>query len=323
MKKMLCRFCSVLLCLLLAPNVFAQDSYPSNPFRMVLGFTSGGTTDLFARLLTQKIAAQMNVSGIVDNRPGASANIAAELVAKSKPDGYTLLFNNPGVILSPAFDAKLNYDLFKDLAPVALVGSTPFAIVVWPGLPANTPAEFIAHVKANPDKLAYGSTGAGGGTHLAALLFLQANGLSALHVPYKGAPAALLDLAAGRIQFRFTDVPSMVAMVKDKRLKAIATGGRKRTPLLPDMPTLSETVMPGFEVSSWFGVMVPAQTPAAIVRRLNTEIEKAMQDTEMRSRLEQEGVEPLGSTPEAYGAYLKGELARWSKVIKSAGVTLE
>lgn len=301
----------------------AQEGYPPSQIRLVLGFPPGATTDLVARLLAQKLSAQMNTTVIADNKPGANANIATEFVARAKPDGQTLLFNTPALILSRAFGEKLGYDAIKDFAPVALVASSPYVLVVHPSVPANTVNEFIAFLKANPDKLAYGSAGAGSLTHLAALLFLETNGASALHVPYKGAGPALVDLVGGRIAFAMQGQTAVVPMVKDKRVKAMAFTALKRSPLFPDVPTLNEAGMPGFEIGTWFGVLVPANTPSAIVKRLNAEIVKAAQDLDMKARLAQEGVETLGSTPEEYGAYFRNEVERWTRLVKRPGIKPE
>ena len=297
----------------------AQDNYPSSPVKLVAGFPPAGGTDLVARLLAQKLTGQMNVNFLVENKPGANGNIGAELVAKSTPDGYTLLYNTSGVIFSRALGEKLGYDILKDLAPVSLVTSLPMVLLVHPSLPINTVAEFTANLKANPDKLAYGSGGIGNIIHLATLLFLQANDVTALHVPYKGTAPLLHDAVAGRIQFTFQVPGTAVPLVKDKRMRALAISSLKRSPLLPEVPTLSES-MPGFEIGTWHGVMAPAKTPATIVKRLNREIVKVLQDSDIKSRLGKLGAEPLGSTPEEYGAYLRSELDRWTKVIKNAGI---
>ena len=310
------------LCALL-PQAAAQDGFPSAPVRLVLGYTPGGSADLVARLLAQKLSSQMNASVVVDNKPGASANIAAEFVVAARPDGHTLLFNTNDIIFRRAFGEALNYDVFKDLAPVSLLASSPQLLFVHPEVPSNTPAEFIAQLKANPGKLAYGSSGTGSLNHLGVLLLLQLNGLSALHVPYKGGALAINDVVGGRTQFAMQSMTAVLPLAKDKRIKVLAVAGLKRSPLLPEVPTFAETVMPGFEIGIWFAVMAPARTPSAVVSRLNSEIVKALQDRDLRSRLEQEGAQVLGTTPDEYGAYLKGELERWSKVIKTAGVKLE
>lgn len=304
----------------IASTAVAQGNYPSAPIKIVWGYTPGATGDLVARLLAQNLSSQMNANVLVENKPGANGNISAELVAKSKPDGYTLLFNSPGLVVSRVIGEKLGYDLFKDLTPIARVASAPYFLVVTPALPANTVAEFIAYVRSHPDKLAYASSGNGSSPHLGTLLFLQAHGLTALHVPYKGTAPSMTDLAAGRIQFRFTDPKAALPMVKDKRLKAIAFAGLKRSPLMPELPTMVESGMPGFEVGTWFSMMAPANTPPAIVKRLSGEIVKALQNPEVKARLEQQGVGPTGSSPENYGAYLRSEAKRWGKVVKTAGI---
>jgi tripartite-type tricarboxylate transporter receptor subunit TctC len=301
----------------------AQDIYPASPIRVIVGFAAGGSTDLIARLMAQKLSTQMNTSVVVDNRVGANTNIAADLVAKAKPDGYTILFNPPSQVLSRAFGETLTYDLFRDLTPLALFATAPQVLVVHPSIPANTAAQFIALVKANPNKLAYGSAGTGSIIHLGALLFLQLNKLTALHVPYKGGAPAMIDLIAGRIEFTMQSTTTVLPGIRAKRVRPLAIAGLKRSPLLPELPTLAETVMPGFEMGSWTGVMLPAGTPPAIITRLHAEIMKVLQDPDMKARLAQDGIEPLGSTPEQYGAYLKNELDRWTRVIKTAGVKPE
>ena len=299
-------------------SALAQEASTPSQIRLVLGFPPGATTDMVARLLAQKLSAQLNTSVFADNKPGADANIAAEFVARAKPDGQTLLFNTPSIVLSKAYGHKLSYDALKDFVPVALVASSPYLLVVHPAVPANTVNDLVAHINANPDKLAYGSPGGPG--YLAPLLVLQANGLSALHVPYKGAGPALIDLIGGRVQFTMTGQAAVMTMLKDKRIKALAFAALKRSPLLPDLPTFHETIMPGFEIGAWFGVLAPANTPPAVIKKLNAEIVKSVQDPEMKSKLAQEGAEALTATPEQYGVYFNSELERWTKVVQNAGL---
>jgi tripartite-type tricarboxylate transporter receptor subunit TctC len=309
--------------LLLAASLASAQDYPSQPVRMIVTSSTGSTVDTIGRLLVQRLSAQLKGNFFAENRTGANGLIGVEFVVKSKPDGYNLLFNTPSVVLAPAFGEKLSYDVFKDLMPVALVGSSPLVLFVNPAVPANNVAEFIAHLKANPDKLNYGSSGTGNITHLGSLLFLQANGLSAVHVPYKGGAPAILDVVGGRIQFAMQSQTPLVPLAKDKRIKPLGIAGVARSPLLPDVPTMNEAGMPGFEIGTWVGVMAAAKTPAAIVNKLNAEIAKAMKDPAMTARLTQEGAEPLSATPEEYDAYLKREYERWSRVIKTAGVKPE
>lgn len=305
-----------------APAAFAQ-AWPAKPITMLVPFPPGGPTDLVARVLAHKLGEQLGQNVVVDNKPGANGNIAAVAVARAPADGYTILYNTSSITLSPALYKSLAYDVQKDFAPVALTAVVPLALVVHPGVPANNVKEFIAYAKANPGKLSYGSAGNGNVTHLGAFQFLQANGISAVHVPYKGSAPADLGLAAGDTQFMTDTVNSVMGFVKDKRMKMLAVTTAKRMSLFPDVPTLAESGMPGFEVGAWQGIMVPAATPRAVVDRLNAEIVKALQTPDVRARLAAQGAEPLGSTPDEYAAYVRKELARWAGLVKATGVTIE
>jgi tripartite-type tricarboxylate transporter receptor subunit TctC len=305
-----------------AAPAFAQGgSYPSKPITMVVPFPPGGPTDLVARVLAQKLSEQLGQNVLVDNRGGANGNIGAQLVAKAPADGYTLLYNTSSIALSPALYKSVSYDVQKDFAPVALVAVVPLALVTHPSVPANNVKEFVAYAKAHPGKLSYGSAGNGNVTHLGAFQFVQANGIDAAHVPYKGSAPADVDLVGGQIQFMTDTVNSVMAFVRDKRMKMLAVTTARRMSLFPDVPTLAESGMPGFEVGAWQGVMVPAGTPAPVVERLNAEIVKALKAPDVRERLALQGAEPLGSTPAEYGAYVRKELARWAGVVKATGVT--
>ena len=301
----------------------AQTAYPDKPIKLVLAFPPGGPTDLVARELAQKLGEQMGQTVIVENKPGANGNIAAELVAKSLPDGYTVFYNTSAVALSPALYKKLGYDVLSDFLPVALTAVIPLVLAVHPSLPVTTIQEFIDYLKVNPGKFSYGSAGNGNITHLGAFLMLQAKGLSAAHIPYKGSAPALMDLVGGQTQFTTDTVNSALPFIKEKRLRALAVTSLTRTSVLPDVPTLNETVMPGFEVGAWQGLLVPAKTSPEIVKRLNAEILKALASSDVRAKLALQGAEPLGSTPTEYGAYIKSEVDRWIKVVKQSGVTLD
>ena len=310
------------LAALAAPGALAQ-TYPAKPITMVVPFPPGGPTDMVARLLAQKLSEQMGQPVVVDNKPGANGNIGGARVSKAAADGHTLLYNTSSITLSPALYKSMQYDVLRDLAPVALTAVVPLALVVNPAVPANSVQEFVAYAKANPGKLSYGSAGNGNVTHLAAYQFVRAQGIEATHVPYRGSAPADVDLAAGQIQFMTDTINSVMAFVKDRRMKLLAVTTAKRMSLFPEVPTLAETVMPGFEAGAWQGLMVPAGTPAAVVQRLNAEVNKALQSADMRDKLAVQGAEPLGSTPEEYGAYVRKELARWATVVKATGVTLE
>ena len=308
----------------LAPMGFAQaQSYPIKPITLVVPFPPGGPTDQVARVLAQKLTEQMGQSVVVDNMPGANGNIGGAQVAKAAGDGYTLLYNTSSITLSPALYKNLSYDVQKDLAPVALTAVVPLALVVHPSIPANTVREFVEYARANPDKLSYGSAGNGNVTHLAAFQFTKNLGIEATHVSYRGSAPADVDLVAGQIQFMTDTINSVMPFVNDKRLKLLAVTTAKRMSLFPNVPTLAETVMPGFEAGAWQGVMVPAKTSPEVVQRLNAEINKALQSDEVRAKLAIQGAEPLGSTPEEYRTYIGKELQRWAGVVKSTGIKLD
>ena len=306
-----------------ASTALAQAGYPDKPLKMVIAFPPGGPTDLVARILAQKLSEQMGQPVVVDNKPGANGNIAAEYVAKAPADGYTVFYNTSAIALSPALYKKLSYDVRTEFSPVALTAVIPLVLAVHPSLPVNTVQEFIAYAKANPDKLTYGSAGNGNVTHLGAFMVLQNQGLSAVHAPYKGSAPALTDLVGGQTQFTTDTVNSALPFIRDKRLKALAVTSLKRSAVLPDVPTLNETVMPGFEVGAWQGMLVPIKTAPDIVKRLNTEVLKALAAPDVRAKLAVQGAEPLGSTPAEYGSYIKSEIERWTRVVKLTGASLE
>jgi tripartite-type tricarboxylate transporter receptor subunit TctC len=300
-----------------------QAAYPEKPITMIVPFPPGGPTDLVARVIGKTMSESMGQPIIIDNRGGANGNIGASMAAKAAPDGYTMIYNTSAVALSPSLYKNLAYDVTKDLSPVALAAVVPLALVVHPSVPANNVKEFIAYVKANPGKLSYGSAGAGNVTHLGAFQFLQANHLDAVHIPYKGSAPADMDLVGGQIQFMTDTVNSVAAFVKDKRMKMLAVTTPKRMSNFPEVPTLAESGMPGFDVGAWQGLMVPAGTPRPIIDRLNAELRKALANPEVRAKLAAQGAEPLGSTPEEYGAYIRKEIDRWGKVVQQSGVKAE
>lgn len=306
-----------------APALQAQTAWPTQPVKMVIPFPPGGPTDLVGRVIAQALSEQLGQNVIVENKPGANANIAAELVARAPADGYTFMYNTSSLALSAVLYSKLNYDALKDFAPVALTAVVPMVLVVHPSVPAKTVPEFIDLLKKNPGKLVYGSAGNGNVTHLGAFQFLQANGLSATHVPYKGSSPALVDLAGGQTQFMTDTINSALPYIRDGRMRALAVTSAKRSPVLPDVPTLQESGMAGFEVGAWQGVVMPAKTPPEIVNKLNAEIMKALKNPAVLEKLAAQGAQPLGSTPEQYGAYLRSEIQRWGEVAKATGAKLD
>jgi len=301
--------------------VLAQDAYPSKPVRMVIGLAPGGAVELTGRRLAQKLTEQFGVSVIVDHKPGANSAIAHEYVAKAKPDGYTVIFNSGSLVQSHAL-YNVNYDPVRDFAPIALVSSTPLTIVVNANSRFMTIVEFIAYGRANPAKLSYGTAGTGNITHLAGELFLQTAGMSALHVPYQGSGPALTALLGAQIAFSTASVTSIGPLTREKRLRALAVMDNKRASSLPEVPTLAEAGVQNVSVASWVGLMAPSGTPVSIVRKLNAETVKALQDPELKSTLTRDGSEPMGSSPEEYASYIQRELRRWTDIVKTRNIRL-
>ncbi|WP_419095710.1 tripartite tricarboxylate transporter substrate binding protein [Curvibacter soli] len=324
-RHLLALAAAMLATALAGPAAQAQGAaaWPAKPITLIVPFPPGGPTDLVARVLGQQLSEQLGQPVIVDNRPGANGNIGNGMVAKAAPDGYTVLYNTSSIALSPALYKHMTYDVQRDLAPVALTAVVPLALVVHPSVPASNVKEFIAYAKAQGGKLSYGSAGNGNVTHLTAFQFVRNAGIDAVHVPYRGSAPADVDLVAGQISFLTDTINSVAPFVRDKRLKILAVTTAKRISLFPDVPTLAESGMPGFEAGAWQGVMVPAGTPRPIINRLNTEILKALKTPAVLEKLALQGAEPLSSTPDEYGTYLKAELARWAGVVKATGVTLE
>ena len=292
--------------------------------RFVVGFTPGGPSDILARALGAKLTDTLGQTVVVENRPGAGGNLAAEVVAKSPPDGNTwLLGNNSILATNQALYSHLGYDPVKDFAPVALVAIQPNILVVYPSVPAHSVKELIAYAKANPGKLNYASTGAGVAAHLSAELFKTMAGVDMVHVPYKGAQPALTDVIAGQCQLMFATSASVIPYIKAGRLRALAVTTSKRSPSLPDLPTVAEAGVPGFESITWHGVVVPSATPAATVERLNRAINSALKDKELSGRLEALGAEIAGGTPQDFATYIQREIPKWTKVVKDSGAKAE
>ena len=305
----------------LAPGtVHAQAAWPSRPVRMVVPFPPGGPTDLLARRMAEKMPATLGQPVLVDNRPGGGMSIGTEAVAKSAPDGYTLLFVVTGHATAPALRSDLRYDPVKDFAPVTLVVSVPLVLVAHPSVAARNVAELVALAQAKAGAVTYATPGNGTSMHLAGELFNQTEGISMLHVPYKGTAGAINDLLGGQVMVSWADPLLPLQHIRAGKLRAIAVTGLKRHPALPEVPTVAESGVPGFEVSSWQGVLAPAGTPREVVARLNTEAVRALGQPDVREWLQAQGYEVIGSTPEAFGAHIASEVARWGKVIRTAGI---
>ena len=314
-------FAGLALCVSLA--VHAQ--YPSQTVRVVVGFPPGGTTDVVGRLVAQGLGERLGKPFVVDNRGGASGSIGAAAVAKATPDGHTLLLAPSTQGTNSFLYASLPYDTERDFAPISLIGTTPYLFVVHPGMPVQNFRELIALLKKNPGKYQYASTSPGTAQHLGAELVKRMAGVDMEHIPYKGTGAVMPDLLSGRVPMMFENVAVMTPHVKKGALRALAVSSAKRTPLLPAVPTVSETGMgmEGFEVLGWFGLYAPAGTPADIVRRLNTEVNALIVQPAMVQKFAELGAEPLGGPPEALSAFLRSEQEKWGKIIRELGIKLQ
>ena len=310
---------------ILAPHAArAADAYPAKPVRFVVAFPPGGGTDIIARAIAQKLAERIAQQVVVDNRLGAGGNIGTDIVAKSAPDGYTMLMGSAGPLaINASLFGKMPFDPIKDLAPVTLAASTPNVLVVHPSLRAATVKELIALAKARPGEINFASSGHGTPAHLAGELFNSMAGVKMVHVPYKGAAPALADLLGGQVQLMFSTMPPALPHVKDGKLRALAVTSAKRSPAAPDIPTLDEIALPGFEANTWHGVVVPAGTPATIVARLNREIVAILHLPDVVERFSSQGAEALGSTPEEFAAYIRSETLKWAKVVRDSGAKAE
>lgn len=305
-----------------APSL--AQPFPTRPVTILIGFPAGGPLDAHARLLADKLAAQLGQPVVIDYKAGAGGTVGAQAVAQSAPDGHTLLMANTGtMVINPAIYTKLPYQTLKDFAPVARTAQQPLALVVNPAVPAKTVAELVALAKAQPGKLFYGSGGNGSAAHLASEYLKYVSQAPIEHVPYKGTAPFVMDLVAGRIQVGFTGAPAVMGMLRAGQLKAIAVSSPERIPVLPDLPTVAESGYPGFEADQWYGIVAPAGTPKEIVQKLNAEINKAMLSPQVAARLEQEGAVAISTTPEAYGALIRSEIERWRVVLQAANVKLD
>ena len=304
--------------------VFAQQTYPSKPIRLIVPFPPGGSIDPVARLIGPKLAESLGQPVLVDNRPGANGAIGTEILAKSPPDGHTLILLGASTHVTNALLVRnLPYDSFKDFAPVATVQRSDYVLVVHPSLPANTLKELVALAKSRPGQISYASSGNGNLNHLAAELFNMLTGIKTHHVPYKGGGQALTDLMSGQVQMHFSVLISAIPQIKSGRLKAIAIGGETRFAALPQVPTFTEAGLPGFSLRPWQGVLAPARTPRPIIDRLSSEIGRIVALPDIRERLVSLGMQPLISTPEQFAALMAEDFAKSSAVIKTANIALE
>ncbi|KRR00757.1 Bug family tripartite tricarboxylate transporter substrate binding protein [Bradyrhizobium valentinum] len=296
----------------------AQD-YPTRPVKWVVGYPPGGATDIIARLLGQRLSERLGQQFVIENKPGAGNNIATESVINAEPDGYTLLFVNPANYINASLYANLKFNVIRDIAPIAAFNRVPNVMTVNKDVPAKTAAEFIAYVKANPGKVNLASSGNGTSVHLSGEMFMAMAGVKMQHVPYRGAAPAITDLLGGQVQLIFDNMPSILQHVRAGSVRALAVTGTARSPLLPDVPVLADTI-PGYEASALFGVGAPKNTPKAVIEKLNKEINAVLAEPAIKARLLDLGGEPLIGTPEAFGAMIVAETDKWKKVIEEAKV---
>jgi tripartite-type tricarboxylate transporter receptor subunit TctC len=301
----------------------AQQAYPTKPIRMISPFAPGGGNDILCRTIAQKLTDSVKQHIIVENRPGANGIIGTEAAARSAPDGYTIVLIPSGHAVNASLHRKLPYDSIKDFAPITLVGSSPLILAVHPSVPARNVKELAALAKARPEQLTYGSAGIGSSGHLGGALFETLTGTKMVHVPYKGMGIAVSDLMGGQVSLVFGTSLSVMPHVRSGRLRALATTGAQRSPALPDLPTVAEAGVPGYEASLWYGFVGPARIPPEIVRRLNSEIVAVLKSADVRERLASQGVDARPSTPEEFGRLLVSDLDRWAKVVQRAGTRVE
>ncbi len=309
-------------CVLFACAAAAQ-SYPAKSIRFIFPFPPGGPTDLLGRAVAQKLSEQVGQQVVADNRPGAGGNLGLELAAKSPPDGYTIVLSSPLVAISSSLYAKLNYDPVKDLAPIALIASIQNVLLVHPSVPAKSLKELIAIARAAPGKLNYGSGGVGTTTHLAPELLQSLQKIRITHVPYKGSGQALIGLIGGEVDLLIMAVPAASAQINAGKVRALAVLAAQRSSVIPTVPTAKEAGIENYEVPIWYGILAPAGTPRDIITRLNGELVKALTSADLKERLATVGIEPMTSTPEQFGSFIRSEAARYAKVIKDAGIKSE
>lgn len=312
-------FLCVLVSMIGAASGAGAPAYPNKPIRFVVPFAPSGGNDLIARLIGAKLSESWGQQVVVDNRPGAGGNIAAEIAARSAADGYTIFLFNSTNAIAPSLFKSVPFDPIKDFEPVVLIATSPFALVVHPSTPVKSVKELIALAKSKPGVLTYASGGNGSSTHLAAEEFKQLAGIDMIHVPYKGGGPALIDVIGGRVTMYFSSLPPSLPHIKAGRLRALGITSKQRSPLLPDLPTISEVALPGFESGSSYGIVVPAHTPKAIVLKMNTEVARLVATPEVSARLKEQGLQIGAGSPQDFGRFMKAEIAQWARVIKASG----
>ncbi len=313
------RILAALACALAAASAFAQ-TYPTRPIKMLVPFAAGGTVDIVARLLGVRLAEELGQPLVVENKGGAGGTIAAAMLAKSPGDGYTLMMMHQGLAFNASLYPDLPYDTLRDLAPIAHVGATPNALVVTLLLPVKTMLEFLAYARANPGGIAYGSGGIGSAGHISVELLQSLTGTKLTHVPYKGSGPAITDLISGQIQAMLLTMPAVMPYVKGGKVRAIATSGARRSPALPELPTIAEAGVPGYEYTPWYGMFGPGALPKPLIARLNSAVNRALADAGVREKLAQQGLEVQSMKSEQFAGIVRADVTRWEKIIRELGV---
>ena len=298
----------------------STQTFPNKPVRIIMGPAAGGPTDITGRIFSAKMADIWGQQVVVDNRPGAGNTIGGTLASKAPPDGYTLLLCPISDAIAPALYKKLAYDLLTSFAPVSLIGYTPNVIIINPTIPARSVQEFVAYTKANAGTVNYGSTGVGISTHLSAELFKSMTGANLTHVPYKGSQLVFTDLIGGRIAMQVANLPAYVDAIKSGKVRALGVTTARRNPQVPDIPTIAESGVPGYEVTVWYGICAPAGTPRTVIAKINADMVRALNMPDLRQRLDQQGVDASPSSPAEFAAFIKTETIKWAKVVKDAGI---
>lgn len=321
MKKLTRRFFA--LALTLGCALAHAQAYPSKPLKIIVPFPAGGTVDFFARVVGTKLAEALGQPVLVENRAGAGGNIAVEAVAKSAPDGHTLLMGSEIVAINTSLYPRLNYDPLKDLAPITLVGTVPNILIVNPSLPASSVKELITLAAKQPGKIAFASTGQGTSSHLSSELFKLMANVDLVHVPYKGGPPAVADLISGQVQMMFINMPTGLAHVKSGKARILAVSSIKRVSQLPDVPTVDQAGLKGYDTNAWSGLYAPAGTPPEIVNKLQAEVARILKMPSVREQLAGQGAEPVGDSPEEFARFNRDEIAKWARIIKVSGAKVE
>ena len=322
--KNISRGAGALFAAVLTPSLAFAQTYPDKPVRVIVPVPAGGTPDVIARMVAPGLSSLLGQQLVIDNRGGAGGLIGAELAAKALPDGYTLFFSSPGSLtILPHLQKHVNYDTLRDFLPVSLVSIGPFLLITHPSVPVKTVKELVALAKVEPGKLNYASAGNGAANHLAMELFKSMAGVNIVHVPYKGAPQAITDLIGGSVNLMFNSIPPVLQHIKAGRLRLIAVSSTKRSPQLPDVPTVSEAGVPGYESITWFGLLAPAKTPPAIVARLHRDLVKVVRAPDLKAQFEIQGYDAVGGSPAEFAAFIRAESEKYAKVIKLSGAKVD